>query len=210
LVTWWTRRRADLARPDTSVDRRELTFLAVVTAAIGAAAQLTDAGTPVELLLVIAAVATLVLSAAIGRPPSEIVAVVVTVLLAAALWRDGNLEAAFFVGVLAMLYAAWHLGSVTKALACMAVAATAPVGGVERDPGGGGDRLDAVGGSQFDVRAGSQPRRQRMLIEQLEAAPGGPGRAGGGRGAPAHRPRTARPRRAHPCGCSTSPAPGTL
>ncbi len=169
-MTWWTRWRADLARPDTSVDRRELSFLVAVTAAIVAAAQVTDPGTLVELLLVIAAAATLVLSAASGRPPLGVAAVAVTVLLAAAMWRDGSLEVALFVGVLATLYAAWHLGSLTKALLCMAVAAIAPLVVSRAIPEEEIAWTPWAAANVLMFVLGRNLQRQRVLIEQLEAA----------------------------------------
>jgi signal transduction histidine kinase len=169
-VTWWTRWRADLARPDTSVDRRELPFLVAVTAVIVTAAQVTDSGTSADLLLVIAAAATLVLSAASGRPPWVVVAVVVTVLLAAATWRDGSLEVALFVGVLATLYAAWHLGSLTKALACMALAAVAPLVVSTAMPEEEIAWTPWAAGNVLTFVLGRNLQRQRVLIEQLEAA----------------------------------------
>jgi signal transduction histidine kinase len=169
-VTWWTRWRADLARPDTSVDRRELPFLVAVTAVIVAAAQVTDPGTSADLLLVIAAAATLVLSAASGRPPWVVVAVVVTVLLAAETWRDGSLEIAFFVGVLATLYAAWHLGSLTKAVACMAVAAVAPLVVSTAMPEEEIAWTPWAAANVLTFVLGRNLQRQQVLIEQLEAA----------------------------------------
>ena len=131
---------------------------------------MTDPGTPVELLLVIAAAATLVLSAAIGRPPLGVAAVAVTVLLAAAMWRDGNLEVALFVGVLATLYAAWHLGSLTKALLCMAVAAIAPLVVSNAIPEEEIAWTPWAAANVLMFVLGRNLRRQRVLIEQLEAA----------------------------------------
>jgi signal transduction histidine kinase len=169
-VTWWTRWRADLARPDASVDRRELLFLTVVTAAIVAAAQVTDPGTPLELASVIAAAATLLLSAATGRPPLGVAAVVVTILLAAAMWRDGSLEVALFLAVLATLYAAWHLGSLIKALACMAVAALAPLVVSIAIPEEEIAWTPWAAANVLTFVLGRNLRSQRVLIEQLEAA----------------------------------------
>ena len=51
----WTRWRADLARPETPTDRREVEFIAVSSAVIVGVAYTTDPGTVVELLLVVAA-----------------------------------------------------------------------------------------------------------------------------------------------------------
>jgi signal transduction histidine kinase len=169
-VTSWTRWRADLARPDTSVERRELPFLAAVTVVVVVTAQVTDPGTPVELLLVIAAAATLVLSAASGRPRWTVVAVVVAVLLTAALWVDGSLEVALFVGVLTTLFAAWHLGSLTKALACMVVAAVAPLVVAIATPEEEIAWTPWAAGNVLTFALGRDLQRQRELIRQLVAA----------------------------------------
>jgi signal transduction histidine kinase len=169
-VTWWTRVRVDLARPDTSVELRELPFLVAVTLVIVVAAQVTDPGTPVELLLVIAAAATLVLSAASRRPWWTVVAVAVTVLLAAALWRDGSLEVALFIGILATLFAAWHLGSVTKAVVCMAVAAIAPLVVSNATPEEEIAWTPWAAGNVLTFALGRNLQGQRVLIGKLEEA----------------------------------------
>lgn len=169
-MTRWTRWRADLARPATPVDRRELPLLAVLAAAIVAVAQITDPGTPVELLLVTVAATVLVLCAAVDWLPWVVAAVVATVSLAAATWRDGNLEVAFFVGVLLTLYAAWHLGSVTKALVSMAVAAVAPFVVSSAIPEEEIAWTPWAAANVLMFVLGRNLRRQRVLIEQLEAA----------------------------------------
>ncbi|MGH9234163.1 MAG: sensor histidine kinase [Acidimicrobiales bacterium] len=169
-MTWWMRWRADLARSDTSVDHRELPFLVAVTAVIVTATQVTDPGTPVDLLLVIAAAAALVLSAASRRTRWVLVAVAVSVLLAAAMWREGSLEIAFFVGVLATLYAAWHLGSLTKAVVCTAVAAIAPLVVSIALPEEEIAWTPWAAANVLMLAVGRNVRRQRALIDQLEAA----------------------------------------
>ncbi|MGH3658760.1 MAG: hypothetical protein ACRDUA_19060, partial [Micromonosporaceae bacterium] len=169
-MTWWMRWRADLARSDTSVDHRELPFLVAVTAVIVTATQVTDPGTPVDLLLVIAAAAALVLSAASRRTRWVLVAVAVSVLLAAAMWREGSLEIAFFVGVLATLYAAWHLGSLTKAVVCTAVAAIAPLVVSIALPEEEIAWTPWAAANVLMLAVGRNVRRQRALIDPLEAA----------------------------------------
>jgi hypothetical protein len=95
-VTWWTGWRADLARPETTIDRRQLPLLVGGATAIVVVAQTTDPGTTGELLLVVAAAVGFLLCAAVARLPRALIAVLVTVLLTTAMWREGNLEVALF------------------------------------------------------------------------------------------------------------------
>jgi signal transduction histidine kinase len=169
-VTWWTRWRADAARPDTAVDRRELPLLAVGATAIVAVAQITDPGTAGELLLVVGAATAFVLCAAVARLPWAVVAVVVTVLVAAAMWRDGSLEVALFLCVLMTLYAAWHLGSLTKALVATVAAAVAPLVVSNAIPEEEIAWTPWAAANVLMFVLGRSLRRQRALIEQLEAA----------------------------------------
>jgi signal transduction histidine kinase len=169
-VTSWTGWRADLARPNTTVDLRELTLLAAGAAAIVVVAQTTDPGTAVELLLVAAAAIGFVLSAAVDRFPRTAIAVLVTVLLAAAMWREGNLEVALFLCVLVTLYSAWHLGSLTRALLIMAAAAVAPLVVSIAIPEEEIAWTPWAAANVLMLVLGRNLRRQRLLIGQLEAA----------------------------------------
>jgi signal transduction histidine kinase len=81
-----------------------------------------------------------------------------------------RLEIALFVGVLATLYAAWHLGSVTKALACMAVAAIAPLVVSRVIPEEEIAWTPWAAANVLMFVLGRNLQRQRVLIEQLEAA----------------------------------------
>jgi signal transduction histidine kinase len=169
-VTWWTRWRCDLARPDTTSSRRELPFLVGGATAIVVVAQTTDPGTAVELLLVVAAATGFVLSAALGRLPRALIAVLVTVALTTAMWRDGNLEVALFLGVLVTLYSAWHLGSLTKAVTVMAAAAIAPLVVSHAIPEEEIAWTPWAAANVLMLVLGRNLRRQRELIEKLEAA----------------------------------------
>jgi signal transduction histidine kinase len=159
-----------VARPDTAVDRRELPLLAVGATAIVAVAQITDPGTAGELLLVVGAATAFVLCAAVARLPWAVVAVVVTVLVAAAMWRDGSLEVALFLCVLMTLYAAWHLGSLTKALVATVAAAVAPLVVSNAIPEEEIAWTPWAAANVLMFVLGRSLRRQRALIEQLEAA----------------------------------------
>ncbi len=169
-MTWWHRLHADLARPETTIDRREVPFLVAGAAAIVAAAQTTDPGTAVEVLLVVAAGVGLVFCAVAYWLPRAMIALLVTALVAAAMWRDGNLEVALFLSVLATLSVAWHLGSLTKALVAMGAAASAPLLVSIEIP------EEEIGWTPWAAAnvvmfvLGRSLRRHRMLIDQLEEA----------------------------------------
>ena len=169
-MTWWIRWRADLARPETTIDRREQPFLVVSATAIVVVAQMTDPGTAVELLLVVAAAMAFVLCVVVDWLPMEVVAVLVTVSLATAMWRDGNLEVALFLGVLLTLYSAWHLGSLTKALVIMAAAAVVPLVVSNAIPEEEIAWTPWAAANVLMFVLGRNLRRQRVLIGQLEAA----------------------------------------
>jgi len=169
-VAWWYRWRADLVRPETPTDRSELPFLAVSAAVIVVVAQATEPGTAAELLLVVVAAAAFVLRGMVGWLPSEVVTVLVTVPLAIAVGRDGDLEVALLLGVLVTFHAAWHLGSLTRAVLVVAVSAGAPwiVSTAVPEAEIGWTAWSAA--NVFTFVLGRNLRRQRLLIEQLEAA----------------------------------------
>jgi signal transduction histidine kinase len=169
-VTWWTRWRADLAHPETTIDRRQLPILVGAATAIVVVAQTTDPGTAVELLLVVAAAMGFVLSAAVDWLPRAVIAVLITVSLTTAMWRDGNLEVALFLCVLVTLYSAWHLGSLTKALVIMTAAAVAPFVVSNAIPEEEIAWTPWAAANVLMFVLGRNLRRQRVLIEQLEAA----------------------------------------
>jgi signal transduction histidine kinase len=169
-VTWWTRWQADLALPETTIDRRQLPFLVAGATAIVVVAQTTDPGTTGELLLVVAAAVGFLLCAAVARLPRALIAVLVTVLLTTAMWREGNLEVALFLCVLVTLFSAWHLGSLTKALVIMAAAAIAPIIVSHVIPEEEIAWTPWAAANVLMFLLGRNLRRQRVLIEQLDAA----------------------------------------
>jgi signal transduction histidine kinase len=169
-VTWWTRWRADLGRPDTTVDRRQLLLLVGAATAIVVVAQTTDPGTTAELLLVVAAAVGFLLSAAAARLPRALIAVLVTVLLTTAMWQEGNLELALFLCVLVTLYSAWHLGSLTEALVVATAAAIAPIVISYAIPEEEIAWTAWTAANVIMFLLGRNLRRQRVLIEQLDAA----------------------------------------
>ena len=168
-VSWWTRWRADLARPEVPVGREELPLLFAGSVIIVALAQLSDPGTTGQLLLVVVAGAALALRAVLVRVPSEVFALVIAISLTLAVGADGNLEVSFFLGVMITLYAGWHLGSLTRAVAVAVVSAASPwlVAGA---PGIDLSWTPWVAAHAFTFVLGRSLRRQRSLIDQLEAA----------------------------------------
>ena len=131
------------------------------------------------------------------RDAGGVVRRIVLVPLTVALGREGNLEGAFFLGVMMVLYVAWHLGSVIRAVVIAVAAAVLPWrcrSGWCPTP----DRVDAVGGGQrVHVRPRAGAAAPAGPDRPARAGPGGAGRAGRGRGAAPHRPRAARPGRPH-------------
>lgn len=169
-MTWQSRWSADLARPGTTIDRRELPVLIVGATIIVVVAQTTDPGSPLELSLVVAAAVGFVLAAAVDWIPRAVVAVLVTVLLVTAMWRHGNLEVALFLGVLTTLYAAWHLNSLTKTLVITAIAAVAPLVVSIAIPEEEIAWTPWAAANVVMFVLGRNLRRQRGLITELEEA----------------------------------------
>jgi signal transduction histidine kinase len=165
--SWWG---AELAQPDTTINRRQLPFLVGCAIAIVAVAQTTDPGTTVELLLVVAAALGLVLSVEVEGVPRAVIAVLVMGLLTTALWQEGNLEVALFLGVLVTLYSAWHMASLTMALVILVAAALTPFVVSSATPEAEIGWMPWAAGNVLTFVLGRSLRRQRILIEQLRAA----------------------------------------
>ena len=125
-MTSWRRLRSDLSKPESPTRREELPFLIGAAVIIVVAAQLSDPGTPIELLLLAPAVVAFPVRGLVPRLPSEVFVAVVLTSVSAAQIVDGNLEFTFFLIVFAVLYAAWHLGSTTRAVVVLVVAAATP------------------------------------------------------------------------------------
>jgi signal transduction histidine kinase len=169
-VTLWRRLRADLSKPESPTRREELPFLIGSAVVIVVVAQLSDPGSPIELVLLAPAVLAFVLRGLVPRLPSEVFVAVVLVSVTAAQIVDGNLEGTFFLCVFAVLYAAWHLGSTTRAVLVLVVAAATPwftsvVIGPEEFAW-----VPWTFASVFIFALGRNLRQQRLLIEELEAA----------------------------------------
>ena len=167
----WARWRADLVRPEAPTRRDEAPFHLIAPLVIVAIAQLTDPGSPGELLLLVPAVLAYAIRLLVPRFPAEAFAVLVVVPVALAVGADGDLEGALFLSVTMVLYTSWSLRSLTRAIAITVGAAAGPVV-VARilAPGSGIGWYAWVLAHAFTFALGRTLQRQRVLIEQLEAA----------------------------------------
>ena len=93
---------------------------------ITAIAQLTDPGTPLDLLIVSPAVVAFVLQARLPRLPAEVFAVLVIVPIFVVVGVQGVLEPMLFLSVMMVLYVSAHLESMTRAALIAAFAAASP------------------------------------------------------------------------------------
>ncbi len=164
----WRRWRVDVARPNTPVGREELRFLVVSTVAVLLAGQLTDRGRGWELGLQAIAGMVLALRAVWSAPPWELVAAIVLGLVGVSVGAHGRLEVGFFLAVLTVLYASWHLGSTTRALGvAVGTALTTVIVALRLD-----DEINWMpwtAASAFMFVLGRNLRRQGLLIGELEA-----------------------------------------
>jgi signal transduction histidine kinase len=170
-VDWWSRWRADVARPEVPTGREELAFLTGSAVVIITVAQLTDPGSLAELLLLTPALAAFVLRGVVASLMAEVFAAAVIVPVVLVVGNEGHLEGAFFLTVMAVLYASWHLGSTTRSLAIVAASAAAPWFVAHHlIPTSGIGWTAWSSASVFTFALGLTLRRQRSLITQLEQA----------------------------------------
>ncbi len=171
MVDWWTRLRADLARPTSPIARQEARFLAGSAAVIVVVAQVSDPGSTADLLLLAPAVVAFLVRGLVPSFPAEWFAALVLVPVALVVSGDGALEGAFFLGVMMVLYSSWHLGSLTRA-AVIAVASAATPLLVTRwlASDAGIDWTPWASANVFTFCLGRVLGRQQSLISQLEQA----------------------------------------
>jgi signal transduction histidine kinase len=166
-VQLWRRWRGDLARPAIAASRPERVFLLAGALLIVVVAQLADGGSAVDLILL----APAVVAFGLPRLPSEVFALVVVVPVVTVVGRDGAIEGAFFLVVLMVYATASHLGSLTRALAIMAVAIVAPWLVAEvLAPDSGVAWTPWALASLFTCSLGRAEYRRQRLIDQLERA----------------------------------------
>jgi len=160
-----------MARPETPTSRDELTFHLVAPVTIIALSQLTDPAPAGTLLLLAPALVSFALRPVLPRFPAEVFALLVVVPVAAAVGLAGDVEGTFFLSVLMVLYVAWSLGSLTRATLVAVVAASMPWFVADRlAPGSGIAWQPWVMAHLFTFVLGRTLHRQRLLIDQLEAA----------------------------------------
>jgi signal transduction histidine kinase len=167
-VSWWSRFVDDLRRPESPTGRDELVFLTVSAVTIVAAAQLTEAGSALAFLSLLGAGIVFVLRGLIRRLPSELFVVLVAAGAGGAVAPDGELEIGFFLIVIAVLYGAWHSGSLARALLMLVVGASVPwllAEPLDSDIGW----TPWVSACVFTFVMGRNLRRQQILIDRLEA-----------------------------------------
>jgi signal transduction histidine kinase len=166
----WSRLLADIRRGEAPTSRDELPLHLIAPAAILVITQLVDPASPVALLLLVPVLVAFALRALL-RMPAEVFAVAVIVPLIAAIGGTGDLEAAFFLSTVMVLYTAWTLNSLTRSVVIVAVSTAvpwvvaehvAPVGEIVWQPW--------TMAHVFTWLLGRTLRRQRLLIEELEAA----------------------------------------
>ena len=168
---WWRRWRADLARPEAPTSRRELRFLTLSAAVIIGLAQWSDPGSPADLALLLPAFAAFVLRGLVPRMPAEVFAMLVLAPVTLAVSEEGELEGAFFLGVMMTLYASWHLGSVIRSVLVASVSAAVPLAVAEwLAPDAGINWTAWAVANVFTFSMGRLLGRQQALIAQLEAA----------------------------------------
>ncbi|MEA2827032.1 MAG: hypothetical protein QOG43_1471 [Actinomycetota bacterium] len=170
-MDWPSRWRADLGRPEVPTGSEPRWFLIGSAVAIATIAQLTDPGSAADLLLLAPAVGAFVVRSAWPRMPAELFAGVVVGSVTAAVSRGGGLEAAQFLSVVMLLYAAWHLRSLTRAVAILVVTAAAPWLIAEvLAPESGINWTPWAAAAVFTFALGRELLRKQDLIEQLERA----------------------------------------
>lgn len=170
-VSWWSRLRTDLARPEAPPRREERVFLAGSAMAIIAVAQVSDPGSATDLLLLSPALLAFVLRGLLPTMPAEVFAALVVAPVVLVVGDDGVLEGAFFLVVMMVLYVAWHLGSTARATLVLAVSAVAPwLVATTLAPQVGISWTPWTAACLFTFVLGRTLRRQQALIDQLERA----------------------------------------
>lgn len=146
-------------------------FLVGAAVVIVAVAQQTDPGTTLELAgLTLAAAACVARGLGVALP-AEAFAAAVIVPVTLVVGHRGNVEVALFLPVMVTLYTSWYLGSTIRAGLILVAAVVAPwIVSTQLVPESNLMWVAWAGASAFTFTLGLTLRRQRGLIEQLEAA----------------------------------------
>ncbi|HJV09025.1 MAG TPA: sensor histidine kinase [Acidimicrobiales bacterium] len=163
--------RRDLAKPEVPTGRDELPFLVISSLAIAVAAQLSDPGGAVDLLLLVPALLAFVARGLAPRMPAEAFAAAVVGSVVLVVGRHGDLELALFLLPIMVLYVAWHLGSMIRAGIILAVAVAAPwTIATFLVPEEGISPTPWMAANVFTFVLGRALYRQQVLIDALEEA----------------------------------------
>ena len=157
--------------PEHFLRPNEYGFLIGAAVVITAIAQLTDPGTPLDLLIVAPAVIAFVLQGWLTRLPAEVLAVLVVVPIFVVVGVEQVLEPMLFLSVTRVLYVSARLESTARAALIAAFAAASPwvIGeyvAVDEDIGWQSWVIAHV----FTFAIGRLVYRQQTLIVQLEQA----------------------------------------
>jgi signal transduction histidine kinase len=157
--------------PEHFLRADEYAFQIGAAAVITAIAQLTDPGTPLDLLIVSPAVVAFVLQGWLARLPAEVFAVLVVVPIFVVVGVEQVLEPMLFLSVTMVLYVSARLESTVRAALIAVFAAASPwlIGeyvAVEEDIGWQSWVIAHV----FTFAIGRLVHRQQTLIVQLERA----------------------------------------
>lgn len=146
-------------------------MLAGMAVAIIAVAQLTDPGSVLELLGLAPALAIFALRGLVARLPAELFAAATVLSVVVVVGNEGHLEGSFFLIVNAVLFTAWCLGSLSRALLILVVCFATPWVVAEVLAQGSGIGWEAwSAASLFTFTLGRILRQQGALIDELEQA----------------------------------------
>lgn len=138
-----------------------------------AVAQLSDPGSLSDLAVLAPALVGFVLRGRLPSMPAEVFAALVIAPVALVVAREGELEGAFFLSVMMVLYVSWHLGSLTRAVLILAVSAAMPwLVATTMLPQHQIGWTSWTGAHVFTFALGRTLHRQQALIAQLEQARG--------------------------------------
>jgi len=170
-VTWWSRWRADIAKPEVPTKRDEAPFLVASALTITVAALLSGPSSAAALLLLTPAILAFVLRGLVPQMPAELFAAFVVVSATLAVGHDADLQVALFLSPIMVLYVSWHLGSLTRAVLITGCAAAAPILiATVLVPEADILWTPWASANVFTFVLGRGVRRQQVLIDQLEQA----------------------------------------
>jgi signal transduction histidine kinase len=153
--------------------RQELPILVIGPVTVAVVAQLSDPGSAAALVGLVPALLAFVAWGLQPRLPAEAFAALVVVPVSLVVSRDGQLEGSLFLLPFMVLYVAWHVGSLPRAGAVLAVGAAAPwFVATVLVPEADLSWTPWTSANVFTFLLGRALHRQQVLIGQLEEARG--------------------------------------